>query len=132
MIGPLPPPSPGRRRWAGLFNPRSTKDRRMKDSSTAEVFPARWVPTLYFAEGLPFVAIAMVSTLMYKNMGVSDAQIAFWTSLVMLPWTLKPVWGPLLEMFKTKKHFVVGTQFLGGISFGLLALTLPLDGFFKY
>jgi len=96
------------------------------------VYPARWVPTLYFAEGLPFVAIAMVSALMYKNMGIADAQITFWTSLVMLPWTLKPLWGPLLEMFKTKKHFVVGTQFIGGVAFGFLALTLPLDGFFKY
>ena len=100
--------------------------------ASSGVYPARWVPTLYFAEGLPFVAIAMVSTLMYKNMGISDAQIAFWTSLVMLPWTLKPVWGPLLEMFKTKKHFVVGTQFIGGVAFGLLALTLPLDDFFRY
>jgi PAT family beta-lactamase induction signal transducer AmpG len=94
--------------------------------------PARWVPTLYFAEGLPFVAIAVVSTLMYKDMGISDAQIALWTSLVMLPWTLKPVWGPLLEMFKTKKHFVVATQFISGVGFGLLALTLPLEGFFRY
>jgi PAT family beta-lactamase induction signal transducer AmpG len=94
--------------------------------------PARWVPTVYFAEGLPFVAIAMVSSLMYKNMGIADAQIAFWTSLVMLPWTLKPLWGPLLEMFKTKKHFVVATEFIGGVTFGLLALTLPLDGFFRY
>jgi len=104
----------------------------MKETSPEPVFPARWVPSLYFAEGLPFVAIAMVSTLMYKSMGISDAQIAFWTSLVMLPWTLKPVWGPLLEMFKTKKHFVVGTQFLGGVTFGLLALSLPLDRFFSY
>jgi PAT family beta-lactamase induction signal transducer AmpG len=94
--------------------------------------PARWVPTLYFAEGLPFVAIAVVSTLMYKDMGISDAQIALWTSLVMLPWTLKPVWGPLLEMFKTKKHFVIATQFISGVGFGLLALTLPLEGFFRY
>jgi PAT family beta-lactamase induction signal transducer AmpG len=102
------------------------------DGSPSKLYPARWVPTLYFAEGLPFVAIAMVSTLMYKSMGVSDAQIAFWTSLVMLPWTLKPVWGPLLEMFKTKKHFVVATQFIAGVSFGLLAFTLPLEGFFRY
>ena len=94
--------------------------------------PARWVPTLYFAEGLPFVAIGTVSVLMYKSMGLSDAQIAFWTTFVMWPWTLKPLWGPFLEMFKTKKHFVVATQFIGGITFGLLALTLPLDGFFKY
>lgn len=78
------------------------------------------------------MAIAVVSTLMYKGMGVSDAQIAFWTSLVMLPWTLKPLWGPLLEMFKTKKLFVVATQMITGVSFGLLAFTLPLDGFFQY
>ncbi len=104
----------------------------MSIDASKPAHPARWVPTVYFAEGLPFVAIAMVSSLMYKNMGLADAQIAFWTSLVMLPWTLKPLWGPLLEMFKTKKHFVVATEFIGGITFGLLALTLPLDGFFRY
>jgi len=104
----------------------------MTQESPRQTHPARWVPTVYFAEGLPFVAIAMVSALMYKNMGIPDAQITFWTSLVMLPWTLKPLWGPLLEMFKTKKHFVVATQFIGGVTFGLLAFTLPLDGFFKY
>ncbi|HUI09685.1 MAG TPA: MFS transporter [Bacteroidota bacterium] len=104
----------------------------MTSDRTVPIHPSRWVPTLYFAEGLPFVAIAMVSALMYKNMGIADARITFWTSLVMLPWTLKPIWGPLLEMFKTKKYFVVGTQFIGGVTFGLLALTLPLEGFFRY
>ena len=104
----------------------------MSSEPTTPVSPARWVPTVFFAEGLPFVAIAMVSSLMYKNMGIADAKIAFWTSLVMLPWTLKPLWGPVLEMFKTKKHFVVATEFFGGVAFGLLALTLPLDGFFRY
>jgi len=69
---------------------------------------------------------------MYKAMNVPDAQIALFTTLVIFPWTLKPVWGPLLEMFKTKKYFVVATEFIGGVSFGLLALTLPLDGFFQY
>lgn len=94
--------------------------------------PATWVPTLYFSEGLPFVATATVSVLMYKSLGLSDSEIAFFTTLVMWPWTLKPLWGPVLEMFKTKKHFVVVTQFIGGVSFGLLALTLPLDGFLQY
>ena len=94
--------------------------------------PATWVPTLYFSEGLPFVATATVSVLMYKSLGLSDAQIALFTTLVMWPWTLKPLWGPVLEMFKTKKHFVVGTQFVGGVAFGLLALSLPLDGFLRY
>ncbi len=94
--------------------------------------PATWVPTLYFSEGLPFVATATVSVLMYKSLGLSDAQIALFTTLVMWPWTLKPLWGPILEMFKTKKHFVIATQFIGGVAFGLLALALPLDGFLKY
>ncbi|NQT26576.1 MFS transporter [candidate division KSB1 bacterium] len=94
--------------------------------------PATWVPTLYFSEGLPFVATATVSVLMYKSLGLSDAQIAFFTTLIMWPWTLKPLWGPILEMYKTKKHFVVATQFIGGIAFGILALSLPLDGFLPY
>ncbi len=94
--------------------------------------PAFWVPTLYFAEGLPFVVINVVSVLMYKAMKVSDAKIAFFTTIVILPWTLKPLWGPFLEMFKTKKYFVLATQFIGGISFGLLALTLQAHNFFGY
>lgn len=94
--------------------------------------PATWVPTLYFSEGLPFVATSVVSVLMYKSLGLSDSEIAFFTTLIMWPWTLKPLWGPLLEMFKTKKHFVVLTQFIGGIAFGILALTLPLEGFLQY
>ncbi len=94
--------------------------------------PALWVPTVYFAMGLPFVAIAQASALMYKNMGISDSQIALWTSLIMLPWTLKPLWSPVLEMFKTKKHFVVATQVLTGLTFALVALSLPLQEFFRY
>ena len=104
----------------------------MQQKPTKPKHPATWVPTLYFSEGLPFVATATVSVLMYKSLGLTDAQIAFFTTLVMWPWTLKPLWGPLLEMFKTKKHFVIATQFIGGVSFGLLALTLPLDGFLRY
>jgi len=104
----------------------------MTTEGTKDKRPALWVPTLYFAEGLPFVAIATVSTLMYKSMGISDAQIAFFTTLVMWPWTLKPLWGPVLEMFKTKKHFVIATQLIAGVGFGLVALSLSLPAFFTY
>jgi len=104
----------------------------MKKMKTKNIHPATWVPTLYFSEGLPFVATATVSVLMYKSLGLSDSDIAFFTTIVMWPWTMKPLWGPLLEMFKTKKHFVVATQFIGGIAFGLLALSLPLEGFLQY
>lgn len=81
--------------------------------------------------GLPFVALAAASSIMYKNMGISDSQIAFWTSLIMLPWTLKPLWGPFLEMFKTKKFFVYITQIFTGVLFGLVGVSLHLDHFFS-
>ena len=80
--------------------------------------------------GMPFVVLNMVSALMYKGMGVSDAQIAFWTSLIMLPWTLKPLWSPFLEIYKTKKFFVVLTQLLTGVLFALVAFALHLPSFF--
>lgn len=94
--------------------------------------PAYWVPTAYFAEGLPFVAIAAASSLMLKNLGISDTRIAMWTSLVMLPYTLKPLWGPFLEIYKTKKFFVVITELFIGVLFGLVAMALALPNFFVY
>ena len=95
-----------------------------------KVSPVAWVPTLYFAMGMPFVVLNMVCTLMYKGLGVSDKQIAFWTSLIMLPWTLKPLWSPFLEMYKTKKFFVVLTQVLSGLLFACVAFALQLPSFF--
>lgn len=102
----------------------------MKNKKTAG--PVWWVPTVYFAMGLPFVALSMVSVLMFSDMGISNTQIAFWTSLIMLPWTLKPLWSPFLEIFKTKKHFVVITEMVTGVAFALVALSLPLPDFFCY
>ena len=92
--------------------------------------PLRWVHTLYFAMGLPFVVLNMVSAVLFKDLGISDAQIAFWTSLIMWPWTIKFLWSPFLEIFRTKKFFVVTTQLLSGILFGLAALSLHLPSFF--
>ncbi|MDR3351171.1 MAG: MFS transporter [Prevotellaceae bacterium] len=92
--------------------------------------PIFWVPSVYFAMGLPFVVLNMVSVLMFRRMDISDTQIAFWTSLIMLPWTLKPLWSPFLGMFRTKKFFVVLTQTVTGMLFGLVALSLQLPCFF--
>ena len=93
--------------------------------------PLFWIPSTWFAMGLPFVALSSASAIMYKNFGISDTSIAFWTSLIMLPWTLKPLWGPFLEMFKTKKYFVYITQIITGSIFGLIAISLHLDHFFS-
>lgn len=94
--------------------------------------PLKWVPTLYFAMGVPFVILNIVSTLMFRGFGIQDAQITFWTSLIILPWTLKPFWSPLLEMFRTKKFWIVSTQLVSGLFFGLIALSLQLPNFFPY
>ncbi len=102
----------------------------MKNIQQLQRHPATWIPTTWVAMGLPFVALATASAIMYKNMGISDSSIAFWTSLIMLPWTIKPLWGPFLEMFKTKKFFVYTTQIFTGCVFGLLAISLQLNHFF--
>ena len=102
----------------------------MEISKASQRSPISWVPTLYFAMGMPFVVLNMVCTLMFKGLDVSDAQIAFWTSIIMFPWTLKPLWSPLLEIYKTKKFFVVFTQIATGCIFGLVALALHLSNFF--
>ena len=102
------------------------------NESTTRRSPISWIPTVYFAMGLPFVALAAASSLMFKNLGISDSKIAFWTSLIMIPWTLKALWSPLLEMFKTKKVFVVATQMITGICFALVAFSLHLPDFFTY
>jgi len=98
---------------------------------TTSKSPLFWIPSTWFAMGLPFVVLSTASAIMYKNFGISDTGIAFWTSLIMLPWTLKPLWGPFLEMFKTKKYFVYITQILSGCIFGLIAISLHLDHFFS-
>ena len=79
--------------------------------------------------GLPFVVLNMAAVLMFQGLGVEDAMIAFWTSLILLPWTLKPLWSPFLELFKTRKFYVVTTQILTGAGFGLVALSLMLPHF---
>jgi len=94
--------------------------------------PAAWVPTLYFAEGLPFYAVNFMALAFYQRMGVSNAVTTFVISLLAWPSTLKPLWSPLLEMYKTKKFFVVVLEFIGGLSLVCLALSLNLPGYFRY
>ncbi|WP_224732638.1 hypothetical protein [Francisella sp. SYW-9] len=62
--------------------------------------PITWILSAYFAMGFPFIFIAQVSSVMYKNLGINDAQITFWTGLLILPWSLKPFWSPFLEIIR--------------------------------
>lgn len=94
--------------------------------------PWLWVPSLYFAEGIPYVIVMMVSVIMYKRLGISNADIALYTSWLYLPWVLKPLWSPFVDIFKTKRWWIIIMQLIVGAGLGGVALTLPLSAFFKF
>ena len=84
-----------------------------------------WVPTLYFAEGIPYFMVNNISVLMFAKMGVPNDQLAFFTTLLYFPWFLKGLWSPLVDVFKTKRWWIVTMQIVLTILCALLALTLP-------
>lgn len=92
--------------------------------------PLAWVPTLYLAQGLPFYAVALVSGLMFKSLGVANVQIAHWTGLLGLAWVFKALWSPFLELAHSKKRVIVTFQLLGGVALGGVALALQLPVWF--
>ena len=94
--------------------------------------PWAWVPTLYFAEGIPYVVAQTVSVIMYKRLGISNSDIAFYTSWLYLPWVIKPLWSPFVDMFSTKRLWIVGMQFLIGVALVAVAFVLPLPSFFTW
>ncbi len=104
----------------------------MAAPETAPKSPAWWVPTLFFAEGLPFFAVNMLALAYFAKMGVSNTVTTLVVSLLAWPWSLKPLWSPLLEMYRTKKYFVVLFQFMAGVSLVLLALSLSTPDWFRY
>ena len=89
----------------------------------------RWVPSLYFAEGVPYMVVAVLSVLLYKRLGLSNTDIALYTSWLYLPWVIKPFWAPLVEMVKTKRLWILAMQVLIGGGLACVALTIPTTGF---
>lgn|SRR5574344_623680 len=87
--------------------------------------PWAWVPTLYFAEGLPNVIVAEVSVIMYQQLGLSNAEIAFYTSWFYLPWVIKPLWSPFIDILKTKRWWVLTMELLLGAAFAGVAFCIP-------
>ena len=94
--------------------------------------PWTWVPTLYFAEGLPYVSVMTIAVILFKRYGMSNADIAFYTSWLYLPWTIKFIWSPFVDLLKTKRWWVVTMQLLIGACFGGIALSLPSPDWFRY
>ena len=87
--------------------------------------PWAWIPTLYIAEGLPYVAVMTISVIMYKRLGISNTDIALYTGWLYLPWVIKPFWSPFVDLVKTKRWWTVTMQLFMAIGFAAIALTLP-------
>lgn len=91
----------------------------------------RWIPTLYFAEGLPYALIINVSVIMYKNLNVPNSLIALYTSWFYLPWVIKPLWSPMVDLTKSKRWWIITMQTLLAVGFGAVALTIPTSFFLQ-
>jgi len=92
--------------------------------------PWLWVPSLYFAQAIPYVVVMSLSVIMYKDMGVSNSDIAFYTSLLYLPWVIKPLWSPIVDMFGTKRRWTVLLQLAVAASLVAVGMSLHLPNFF--
>lgn len=87
--------------------------------------PWWWIPTLYFAEGIPYVIVNTISVILFKKMGLGNADVALYTSLLYLPWVIKPLWSPIVDILRSKRWWIVSMQILMTVSFALTAFFLP-------
>ena len=104
----------------------------MKEQKVEYRKPWYWVPSLYYAEGLPYVIVMTVSVIMYKRLGISNTDIALYTSWLYLPWVIKPLWSPIVDIFKKKRNWIIVMQLIVGASLAGVALTIPVSNFFQY
>lgn len=93
--------------------------------------PWAWIPTLYFAQGLPYVAVMTISVIMYKRLGISNTDIALYTGWLYLPWVIKPFWSPMVDILRTKRWWVLAMQFVIALTLAAIALTIPAPFFFQ-
>jgi PAT family beta-lactamase induction signal transducer AmpG len=94
--------------------------------------PWAWVPSLYIAEGIPYTMAMTVSVVLYKRLGISNTDIALYTSWLYLPWVIKPFWSPFVDLFGTKRYWILLTQLIIGAALASIAFTIPASLFFRY
>lgn len=92
----------------------------------------QWIPTLYFAEGLPYFAVTAISVILYKSMGLSNSDIALYTSWFYLPWVIKPFWSPIVDMLSTRRKWIIATQLIMGAALASIAFTIPLASYLQW
>lgn len=100
-------------------------------SASVQRNPWWWVPTLYFGQAMPYVVVMTLSVVMYKNVGISNTDIALYTGWLYLPWVIKPLWSPLVELFGTRRRWIVALQLALGAALAMVALTTQLPRFFQ-
>lgn len=93
--------------------------------------PWAWIPTLYFAQGLPYVAVMTISVIMYKRLGISNTDIALYTGWLYLPWVIKPFWSPFIDIIRTKRWWTISMQWILALTFAGVAFTIPTPFFFQ-
>jgi MFS transporter, PAT family, beta-lactamase induction signal transducer AmpG len=96
----------------------------------SNISPWLWIPSLYFAEGLPYIIVMTVSVIMYKRLGISNTDIALYTSWLYLPWVIKPLWSPFVDILRTKRFWIISMQLMIGLALTGIAFTLHLPLFF--
>lgn len=101
------------------------------EKSKKSISPWAWIPTLYYAQGIPIVIVATVSVIMYKRFDIPNADIAFYTSWLYLPWVIKPFWSPIVEIFSTKRWWILTMQMLVGAGLAGIALLIPVPYYFQ-
>ena len=94
--------------------------------------PWSWIPTLYFAEGFPYVLIVTVSVIMFKKLGVSNSDVTLYTGWLYLPWVIKPLWSPFVDLIKTKRWWVTTTQIILGAGLAGIAFSIPTSNFLQW
>lgn len=104
----------------------------MSDARVASRSPWTWIPSLYLAEGLPYVVVMTVSVIMYKGLGISNTDIALYTSWLYLPWVVKPLWSPVVDILGTRRRWIWAMQLLIGAGLAGVALTVPAPAFFQW
>ncbi len=97
----------------------------MKTENFTKSSPALWVPTLYFASGVPYFVVNHISVLMYTKMGVPDGDMALFTSLLYLPWVIKPFWSPFVDLLARKRNWILAMQALMTAALVLLIWSIP-------
>ena len=109
-----------------------TCDNATKTSACRKSWPWAWVPSLYFAEGLPYVIVITLSVVMYKQLGLGNAEVAYYTGWFYLPWLIKPLWSPFVDLLKTKRWWIVAMQLLMGAGMAGIAFTLPMQHYLQW